>query len=89
MPKDSLTGENYEFPRGITLVKTDGTILHFASSKNRKNYQMKRRKLRWVDSMKKSQKNVAESIKVEAAEAAKQAAEAKEAEAAAGKISKK
>ncbi len=49
MPKDSLTGENYEFPRGVTVVQTDGTILHFASSKNRKNYFMKRRKLHWVN----------------------------------------
>ncbi len=74
MPKDSLTGENYEFPRGVTFVKTDGTVLHFASSKNRKNYFMKRRKLRWVHS-KKSKKDVAQELKAEAASGENEAVE--------------
>jgi ribosomal protein L24E len=82
MPKDSLTGENYEFPRGVTLVKNDGVVLHFASSKNRKNYEMKRRNLRWVSSMKKSKKELAQEIMAEAAEEAKHTEEVKEAESA-------
>lgn len=49
MPIDSLTGEEYPIHKGVTFVKTDGTVLHFASAKNRKNYFMKRRKLRWVN----------------------------------------
>jgi ribosomal protein L24E len=85
MPKDSLTGENYEFPRGVTVVKVDGTILHFASSKNRKNHEMKRRKLKWVLKMKKSKKDVAGDIMAESVSEAEHAKEMKEAEKSAGK----
>lgn len=52
MPKCSFCGENYEFPRGLTLVMIDGTINHLCSSKCRKNMLMKRRKIRWIKGFK-------------------------------------
>lgn len=48
MSKCVYCGQNYEFPRGVTLIKVDGTINHLCSSKCRKNMAMKRRKVRWV-----------------------------------------
>jgi ribosomal protein L24E len=48
MPKCSFCKQNYEIPRGLTLVLNDGTVKHLCSSKCRKNMQMKRRKIRWV-----------------------------------------
>jgi ribosomal protein L24E len=38
----------YEFPRGLTFVKTDGNVLYLCSSKCRKNMEMKKRKVRWI-----------------------------------------
>jgi ribosomal protein L24E len=49
MPKCSYCGQQYEFPRGLTLVKVDGTVNHLCSSKCRKNMKMKRRKVRWIN----------------------------------------
>ena len=49
MPKCSYCGEQYEFPRGLSLVMTDGTINHLCSSKCRKNMKMKIRKVRWIN----------------------------------------
>ena len=34
--------------RGVTLVKSDGSVKYLCSSKCRKNMEMKRRKIRWV-----------------------------------------
>ena len=48
MPKCTYCGENYENPRGLTLVMKDGTVNHLCSSKCRKNMFMKRRKVRWI-----------------------------------------
>ena len=48
MPKCSYCGKDYEFPRGTTLVKTDGTVLYLCSGKCRKNMEMKKRKVRWI-----------------------------------------
>jgi large subunit ribosomal protein L24e len=48
MPKCVYCGQHYEFPRGLTYVKTDGTINYLCSSKCRKNMLMKRRKVRWI-----------------------------------------
>ncbi len=56
MPKCSFCGEMYEFPKGMTYVKKDGTPIYFCSSKCRKNYFMKRRKVRWVSKKKKQEK---------------------------------
>lgn len=48
MPKCSYCQENYEFPRGLTLVMTNGDVNHLCSSKCRKNMLMGRRKVRWL-----------------------------------------
>jgi ribosomal protein L24E len=48
MPKCSYCGKQYEFPRGTTLVMKDGTLKYLCSGKCRKNWQMKRRKVRWI-----------------------------------------
>ena len=48
MPKCSYCKTDYSFPRGLTLIRKDGTINHLCSSKCRKNMLMKRRKVRWI-----------------------------------------
>jgi ribosomal protein L24E len=48
MPKCVYCGQQYEFPKGLTLVMKDGTINHLCSGKCRKNMLMKRRKVRWI-----------------------------------------
>ena len=48
MPKCSYCGKEYEFPRGLTLVKTNGNIIYLCSAKCRKNMQMRKRKVRWI-----------------------------------------
>ena len=53
MPKCAYCGKEYDFPRGLTLVKNDGSILYFCSAKCRKNKFMKRRKVEWVRKKKK------------------------------------
>lgn len=54
MPKCSFCGENYEFPRGLTLALNDGVVLHFCSSKCRKNFKLgrKSKKLKWITKLK-------------------------------------
>lgn len=49
MPKCSYCGKMYDIPKGLTFVKTDGTIKYLCSSKCRKNMLMGRRKVRWVE----------------------------------------
>jgi len=48
MPKCVYCGKVYNFPKGLTLVKNDGSINHLCSSKCRKNMLMKRRKVHWI-----------------------------------------
>ena len=50
MPKCSFCGNDYEIPRGLTLVLDNGDILYFCSSKCRKNHNLGRRgeKVNWV-----------------------------------------
>ena len=51
MPRCSFCKQNYEFPRGLTLILNDGNILYFCSSKCRKNLlKLKRdnKKVNWV-----------------------------------------
>jgi len=48
MPKCVYCGRVYDIPRGLTYIKTDGTINYLCSSKCRKNMLMRRRKVRWV-----------------------------------------
>ncbi len=60
MPKCSYCGKMYEFPRGLTLVKVDGSIKHLCSSKCRKNMLMKRRKVRWITKGNKNKETIKE-----------------------------
>ncbi|GBE19413.1 50S ribosomal protein L24e [archaeon BMS3Abin17] len=53
MPKCVYCGQQYESPRGLTLVMNDGKINYLCSSKCRKNMKMKRRKVRWKTKKKK------------------------------------
>jgi len=51
MPRCSFCKKNYEFPKGLTLILNNGDVLHFCSSKCRKNYLMLKRdprKLKWT-----------------------------------------
>jgi ribosomal protein L24E len=48
MPKCSYCGTNYEFPRGLTYVKADGSVKNLCSSKCKKNMLMKRRRVNWI-----------------------------------------
>jgi large subunit ribosomal protein L24e len=65
MPKCVYCGKMYEFPRGLTFVKNDGSVNYFCSSKCLKNYKMKRRKVRWVLKSKKLKENLKEELKSE------------------------
>ncbi|MBU2503439.1 MAG: 50S ribosomal protein L24 [Nanoarchaeota archaeon] len=56
MPKCVYCGTQYEFPRGLTIVQSDGTPHYLCSSKCRKNMKMKRRKVRWVSKKSESDK---------------------------------
>lgn len=49
MPKCSYCGKMYDVPHGLTLVKNDGTVVYLCSAKCRKNREMGRRKVRWVE----------------------------------------
>jgi len=48
MPKCVYCGKLYESHKGVTLVKTDGSVNYICSAKCRKNMNMKRRKVRWI-----------------------------------------
>lgn len=69
MPACSFCKNNYEFPKGISVVLKDGTKKQFCSSKCRKNAQMGRlpKKVKWVV---KSDVVKAEKAKRDAAKAA-------------------
>jgi len=43
-------GSDYEFPKGMTEIDTNGTVRHFCSSKCRKNLKLGRdkRKIKWT-----------------------------------------
>ena len=53
MPKCVYCKQDYEFPKGLTLITKDGTVNYLCSSKCRKNMAMKRRKVRWISKKKK------------------------------------
>jgi len=55
MPKCSYCGEDYEFPRGLTLVNALGHIRYFCSSKCRKYALMNRTKGKWAEAAKKEE----------------------------------
>jgi len=50
MPACSFCKENYEWPRGTTVILNDGKLLTFCSGKCRKNHALKRdpKKVNWV-----------------------------------------
>lgn len=54
MPKCSYCGENYELPRGLTLVDIVGRIRYFCSGKCRKYTMMNRKKGKWAMSVQKA-----------------------------------
>lgn len=70
MPKCSFCGKNYEFPRGLTLALNDGVVLHFCSSKCRKNFKLgrKSKKLKWVSKLKQTKSELIKEIKEKAEE---------------------
>ena len=57
----SFCKQNYEIPRGMTIVQKDGSIRYYCSSKCRKNSNMGRdnRKLKWIKKSKESQVAIA------------------------------
>jgi ribosomal protein L24E len=56
MPKCVYCGKTYEYPRGITFVTKEGVVKPICSSKCKKNMEMKRRKVRWIQVVKKEVK---------------------------------
>jgi len=56
MPKCTYCGTVYDLHKGLTYIKTDGTVNYLCSSKCRKNMLMKRRKVRWISKKKKVSK---------------------------------
>jgi large subunit ribosomal protein L24e len=50
MPVCSFCKNNYEFPKGTTVVQKDSSVRYFCSSKCRKNMEMGRlnKKVKWV-----------------------------------------
>jgi len=56
MPKCSYCKNMYDIHKGLTFVLKDGTVKQFCSSKCKKNFDLKRRKIRWVTKKKKSEK---------------------------------
>ena len=53
MAKCVYCGKTYEYPRGITFVTKEGVVKPLCSSKCKKNMEMKRRKVRWIQVIKK------------------------------------
>ena len=50
MPACSFCKNQYEFPRGTTVVQKDGNVRYYCSSKCRKNSEMGRdnKKVKWI-----------------------------------------
>jgi len=70
MPVCSFCKNNYEFPKGTTVVQKDSSVRHYCSSKCRKNMEMGRltKKVKWI---RKSDVVKAEKAKYAASKAAK------------------
>lgn len=84
MPVCSFCKQNYEFPRGTTVVQKDGNIKYFCTSKCRKNSEMGRinKKVKWVrksdvSKAENAKKELARKTRMEAKEAEKTAAKAR------------
>ncbi len=58
MPRCTFCKQDYEFPKGVTVVQKSGDIKFYCSSKCRKNAEMGRdnRKVKWVKKVKKEKK---------------------------------
>lgn len=58
MPTCSFCKQNYEFPKGTTVVQKDGNPRHYCSSKCKKNSEMGRdnRKVKWIKKQKSKEK---------------------------------
>ncbi len=63
MPKCVYCGKMYEPPRGLTVVTNKGNIHYFCSSKCRKNKELGRRKVRWIEAKKPLGAKVAKKTK--------------------------
>ena len=50
MPRCTFCKQDYEFPKGVSVVQKSGDIKFYCSSKCRKNAEMGRdnRKVKWV-----------------------------------------
>lgn len=57
MPRCTFCKQNYEFPRGLTLILNDGNINYLCSSKCRKNALFLKRDNKKVNWIRKSKKN--------------------------------
>jgi len=70
MPVCSFCKNQYEFPKGTTVVQKDSSVRYYCSSKCRKNMEMGRltKKVKWI---RKSDVVKAEKAKHMAAKAAK------------------
>lgn len=58
MPVCSFCKEQYEFPRGTSVVQKSGDVKYFCCSKCRKNFEMGRnpKKVKWVKKKKQEKK---------------------------------
>jgi large subunit ribosomal protein L24e len=78
MPVCTFCKNNYEFPKGTTVVQKDSSVRYFCSSKCRKNMEMGRlnKKVKWIrksDVVKdeKAKKDAAYKLRMEAAKDSK------------------
>jgi len=80
MPKCSFCGKMYDIHRGLTFVLKSGKILHFCSSKCRKNYRLGRKseEVNWIRREKKTKKEEKEELLKEAEEQEEERRQVKE-----------
>jgi len=66
MPVCTFCKQNYNFPRGTTVVQKDGNIKHYCTSKCRKNSEMGRdnKKVKWIRKSKIVKEDKAKKIAV-------------------------
>jgi large subunit ribosomal protein L24e len=65
MPRCSFCKQNYEFPRGLSLILNDGNILYFCSSKCKKNQLKLKRDNKKVNWIRKAEASETEAVKPE------------------------
>ena len=76
----SFCKENYEFPKGTTVVQKDSSVRYYCSSKCRKNSEMGRlnKKVKWIRKSvvvkaEKTKKEASYKLKLEAKKAEEEA----------------